>query len=158
MRFISRYALFLFVMFFAASACFAAEPAKPSKTDKCPVCGMFVYKYPDFLAQVVFKDGSRAFFDGAKDMFHYLFNLQKYDKAKKKEDIDSIFVTDYYSLAPTDGRKAIYIIGSDVEGPMGRELIPFEKDEDAEEFIDDHLGKKKLLFDEITFELVKSLD
>ncbi|MHC1729024.1 MAG: nitrous oxide reductase accessory protein NosL [Syntrophobacteraceae bacterium] len=158
MRLVTKYTVLLFIVILAANTCFAAEAAKPSKTDKCPVCGMFVHKYPDFLAQVVFKDGSRAFFDGAKDMFHYYFNLQKYDKAKKKEDIASIFVTDYYSLTAVDGTKAIYIVGSDVEGPMGRELIPFEKAEDADEFTDDHQGKKRLLFDEITFDLVKSLD
>ena len=51
----------------------AAEkvPAKPGESDKCPVCGMFVSHYPDFLAQVVFKDGSYAFFCGVKDMMKY---------------------------------------------------------------------------------------
>jgi len=31
---------------------------------------------------------------------------------------------------------------SDVYGPMGRELIPFEKMKDAEEFMTDHKVKK----------------
>jgi nitrous oxide reductase accessory protein NosL len=46
-----------------------AAPATVAKTDKCPVCGMFVAKYPDFLGQIIFSDDSHAFFDGAKDMF-----------------------------------------------------------------------------------------
>jgi len=66
---------------------------------------MFVAKYPDWMAQVVFKDGSRAYFDGAKDMFKYFFNLKKYNPAKTPGDIQAIWVTDYYELSPVDGRK-----------------------------------------------------
>src|SRR5512139_1628637 len=102
------------------------KPIKPTPKDKCPVCGMFVAKYPDFLAEIIFKDGSTFFFDGTKDMFKYYFNLKKYNPSKKLEDIDSIYVTDYYNLILIDGFKAYYVVGSDVYGPMGRELISFE--------------------------------
>ena len=66
-----------------------AGPAKPSPTDKCPVCGMFVAKYPDFVARISFKDGSYAFFDGVKDMMKYYFNLAKYNPAKQLGEIES---------------------------------------------------------------------
>ena len=116
------------------------KPVKPSPKDKCPVCGMFVAKYPDFLAQIIFKDGSALFFDGAKDMFKCYLNLKKYHPSKKQSDIDSIYVNDYYGLTFIDGFKAFYVIGSDIYGPMGRELIPFEKEADAREFMKDHKG------------------
>jgi len=134
------------------------NPVKPSAKDKCPVCGMFVAKYPDWLTQVVFKDGSRAHFDGAKDMFKYLFNLKKYNPAKKAEDVGGIYVTDYYDLSPIDGREASYVIGSDIYGPMGRELIPFWKEGDARGFMRDHKGKALLKFREVTPKIVKALD
>jgi len=134
------------------------KPVKPSPKDKCPVCGMFVAKYPDFLAEIVFKDGSYAFFDGVKDMFKYHFNLKKYNPSKKLEDIDSIYVTDYYSLTLIDGGRSYYVIGSDIYGPMGRELIPFEKEGDAKEFLKDHKGKSVLKFKDITPETIKGLD
>ena len=133
-------------------------PAKPTSRDKCPVCGMFVYKYPDYLAQISFKDGSTAFFDGSKDMFKYYFNLSKYNPVKKASDIDFIFVTDYYNLTPIDGMKAFYVLGSDAYGPMGRELIPFEKEAEAREFLKDHKGKSILRFRDITYPIVKGLD
>lgn len=133
-------------------------PATAAKTDKCPVCGMFVAKYPDFLTQVIFIDDAHAFFDGAKDMFKYYFNLTKYQPAKKLSDIAFVFVTDYYSVTPIDGRKAWYVVGSDVFGPMGRELIPFAKKSDAAEFMKDHAGKKLLRFEEVTPEIIKGLD
>lgn len=58
------------------------KPLKPAKKDKCPVCGMFVYKYPDWVAEIIFKDGTVLFFDGAKDLFKYLFNMKKYETVK----------------------------------------------------------------------------
>lgn len=133
-------------------------PIKPSPKDKCPVCGMFVAKYPDFIAEIVFKDGSYAVFDGTKDMFKYYFNLKKYNPQKKISDIGSVFVTDYYSLNLVDGWKANYVMGSNVYGPMGKELIPFEKEAEAKEFMNDHTGKSLLKFKHITLQLVKGLD
>jgi hypothetical protein len=82
---------------------------------------MFVAKYPDFLAEIVFKDGSYAVFDGVKDMFKYYFNLQKYNSKKKTSDIESLYVTDYYRMTFVDGFTAHYVAGSDVLGPMGND-------------------------------------
>lgn len=134
------------------------KPVKPSPKDKCAVCGMFVAKYPDWQAQVIFKDGSLAYFDGAKDMFKYLFNLKKYNPTKKPADIRAIYVTDYYDLIFISGQEAYYVTGSDIYGPMGRELIPFQKEADARGFLKDHKGKTLLKFKEVTPEIVKGLD
>ena len=59
---------------------------------------MFVAKYPDFVARIVFKDGSQAFFDGVKDMMKYYFNPAKYNPGKQAAEIAAIAVTDYYTL------------------------------------------------------------
>jgi copper chaperone NosL len=138
----------------------AAETAvpKPSAKDKCPVCGMFVAKYPDWLAAVRFRDGSHVYFDGAKDMFKYLHDPKKYDPARKPEDIQAIAVMDYYGLTWIDARKALYVLGSDVYGPMGRELIPLEREADAREFMKDHKGLKIIRYPEATPEVIKTLD
>lgn len=134
------------------------KPAKPSPKDKCPVCGMFVAKYPDFLAQIAFKDGSVAFFDGTKDLFKYYLNLKKYNPKQTTNQVEAIYVTDYYSLEPIDGIKAWYAVGSNVYGPMGKELIPFAKESEAKVFMKDHQGQNLLRFPEITAALIKGLD
>lgn len=131
---------------------------KPGPKDKCPVCGMFVAKYPDFIAALTFKDGTNAFFDGVKDMMKYTLSLQKYNPSRKREDIARIHVTDYYSLNLVDGFKAFYVAGSDIHGPMGKELIPFEKEADAKGFLKDHKGKAVLRFQDINKDVVKGLD
>ena len=148
------------MVFLMVSGAFAADfdPRRPSKEDKCPVCGMFVFKYDDFLAQIIFKDGTAAFFDGAKDMFKYYFGLKKYAPSRDLSEVAAVYVTDYYSLTPVDGTRAYYVIGSKIHGPMGHELIPFGKEEDANEFMFDHLGKEVIPFKGITPEVVKRLD
>jgi nitrous oxide reductase accessory protein NosL len=134
------------------------EMPKPTARDKCPVCGMFVAKYPDWLAAVRFRDGSHAYFDGAKDMFKYLQDPKKYGPARNPGDILTIAVMDYYRLTWIDARKAWYVLGSDVYGPMGRELIPLETQADAQEFLKDHQGKRIIRFPEVTPEVIKTLD
>jgi len=152
--------IIILIIVLTASFSFSADlkPAKPSAKDRCAVCGMFVAKYPNFLAQVLFQDGSYAFFDGSKDMFTYYLNLSKYNPSKKSSDIVAIYVTDYYSLTPLDGFKSYYVIGSNVYGPMGKELIPFEKESDAKEFMADHVGKSLLRFKEVSPGILKGLD
>jgi len=59
------------------------KPVKPTQKDKCPVLWMFVAKYPDFLSEIIFKDGSYAVFDGTKDMFKYYLNIKKYNASKR---------------------------------------------------------------------------
>jgi nitrous oxide reductase accessory protein NosL len=147
-------------LFWAATGA-SADPAgfiKPSAKDKCPVCGMFVAKYPDFVAEIVFKDGSYTVFDGVKDMFKYYVDLNRYNPSKTPSDIRSIYVTSYYDLQPADATRAFFVIGSNVYGPMGRELIPFVAENDALEFMKDHAGKQILRFGDVTAEVLKGLE
>lgn len=116
---------------------------------KCPVCGMFVSKYPKWAALINTKDGHKHYFDGVKDMMKFYFEPSKYNHNHSSNDINEIKVTDYYSLESIDGKKAFYVIGSNVYGPMGKELIPFKTHTEAEKFMNDHLGKKVLKFEDI---------
>lgn len=142
----------------AAPAALGGDPPKPGPGDKCPVCGMFVAKYPDWVGHAELTDGTRLVFDGAKDLFKFVLDPGKYLPARTRKDVKAVAVTDYYALAPVDGRAAVYVVGSDVFGPMGRELVPFARRADAEEFLKDHHGTRILTFDEVTAELVHALD
>jgi nitrous oxide reductase accessory protein NosL len=130
----------------------------PGVKDTCPVCGMFVAKYPEWIATVQYKDGHAHHFDGAKDMFKYLFDLHRWAPGHKAENIQTIGVTEYYGLTRIDAREALYVIGSDVLGPMGHELVPLESEADAEAFLRDHKGTRILRFDEVDKSLPAKLD
>ncbi len=136
----------------------AAQATAPTAKDKCPVCGMFVSGYKGFLAEVVFKDGFRAYFDGPKDMFRYYFQPEKYHPARRAADIASVYVTDYYSMEMIDAKQAIYVAGSDVLGPMGNELVPIGSESNAGTFMKDHKGKSRLKFGEVALDIVNGLD
>lgn len=160
-------AVFLFVM--ASAAALAPvlasssqdaipKPVQPSPQDRCAVCGMFVAKHKDFLAEFVFRDGSYAVFDGAKDMFRCYFDIAASLPGKTRKDIAAIYVTDYYSLKLIDGARAFFVAGSDILGPMGAELIPLAGEKDARSFLADHKGRSILKFSDVTPQLVKGLD
>ena len=91
---------------------------------------MFTYKYPKWAAQIFYKHGDHEHhysFDGVKDMMKFYFDPMEWGKYEmaKKESISKILVTDYYSQKAIDAKVSYFVIGSDVYGPMGNELIPF---------------------------------
>ena len=106
--------------------------------------------------QLIDVASKKYYFDGVKDMMKfYIFDVDfPYDRAK----IVNIEVTDFYTLKAIDAKKAFYVIGSDVYGPMGNELIPFLTKEAAQNFMTDHRGEKIILFDDITPKHVMGLD
>ena len=138
-----------------------AEPVdtpSPGPADTCPVCGMFVAPYPYWVATVVWRDGSAVHFDGAKDLFKYLLDLKKYAPRRSRADIQALGVTDYYGATRIAAQGAHYVIGSDVLGPMGHELVPHDSSEEAREFMADHRGRRVLRFDDVTPALLAALD
>ncbi len=147
------------VILLPAMAVLGAEKyPRPGRRDLCPVCGMLVAKYPNWVAGTRDKTGRVRFFDGAKDLFKYLKNVTRYDRDRKPEDILHAWVTEYYGLTQIDARHAFFVIGSDVLGPMGHELVPLDSRASAEEFLGDHKGRRILRFEDVTTETAVQLD
>jgi nitrous oxide reductase accessory protein NosL len=135
------------------------EPSvlQPGDRDLCAVCGMFVARYPEWVAQVVYEDGSTAFFDGPKCMFEYLLRPEKHAGPRRGLPIARILVTAYYDREPLPAERALFVLGSDVAGPMGAELVPLATVDAAEEFMNDHHGERIVRFEEVTPELLAML-
>jgi len=129
-----------------------------TKKDRCPVCGMFVHPYQKWITQIQFKDGSHHSINGMKCMCRVYIDPEKYDATHRKQDVKLILVSDYYTLKFIRHDTAFYVVGSDVFGPMGHELIPFNSEKNAETFMYDHNGLKILQFHEIDTELLDKLD
>ena len=121
---------------------------------KCPVCGMFVSKYPKWVAQIEVSQKHSHYFDGVKDMMKFYFNPSKFKHNHKVEDISQMLVTDYYTLNAINAKSAFYVVGSNIYGPMGEELIPFKTKKEADNFSKSHFGKKVLKFEEIKEEFL----
>lgn len=131
---------------------------RPAAQEKCPVCGMFVARYPDWVAGVRFRDGGQAVFDGAKDLFKFLLGGYRDARGHGATDVTETFVTDYYGVRQVDARAAWFVLGGDVLGPMGKELVPFAAEADAREFLGDHHGTRLLRFAEVTPAILKELE
>ena len=61
-------------------------------------------------------------------------------------------------MKPLDAKEAFFVVGSDVFGPMGKELVPFAKRAEAEEFLRDHRGKKVLRFADVNRAVLDGLE
>lgn len=119
---------------------------------------MFVSKYPEWVTTVVFKDGHDHHFDGAKDMFKLLADPARYDPGHQREDIVTITVIDHYGVERIDTRTDFYVVGSDVMGPMGHELVPLASKAEAEEFLRDHQGQAILTFDQVNAAVLTAVE
>lgn len=122
------------------------------------MCGMFVGRDRSWLAAIAFKDGTSAFFDGPKDLFRYAAEPGRYTKGRSAPDLKAVYVTEYYSARLTPAEGLYYVVGSDVLGPMGRELVPVAGKEQSETFRVDHQGKRILRFRDATLEELGRLE
>lgn len=122
---------------------------------KCPVCGMIISKYPKWAGFMQVGD-KKHYFDGVKDMMkYYIFDADfPYDRKK----ITKFRATDFYTLESIAAKDAYFVLGSDVRGPMGNELVPFKTKKEAENFTNDHKGQKILRFLDITPKIAMALD
>lgn len=110
------------------------DPLEISEDMSCGVCGMYPARFVKWQTEIIFTDGVMVPFDGGKDMFKYIFNMAQYDQKHNRDDIAAIWVKDFARGEWIDGRKAVYVVGSAVMGPMGKELIPFSDGMVAGEF------------------------
>jgi nitrous oxide reductase accessory protein NosL len=132
------------------------------KDEKCPVCGMFVYKYPKWAARMNYSENGKPVshaFDGVKDLLKFYLNPPKWGNYTKHKDAElTILVSDYYTGEAIDGMKAFYVVGSDVMGPMGKEFVPFKTFKSAQTFMKDHKGLQIVEFSKIDEALVYAQD
>ncbi|MEW6139901.1 MAG: nitrous oxide reductase accessory protein NosL [Thermodesulfobacteriota bacterium] len=133
----------------------SADFPTPSKKDRCPVCGMFVYKYPKWAAGFVFKSGAHYFHCCPKCMLHNLLNIPKYQPGEIRDNLVQIWVTDYYATRKMDARDAVFVVGTNLVGPMGADIVPVAGRGAAENLKKDYQGETIVTLDEITPEVVE---
>lgn len=144
------------LLFYQAATATPDTPQVISDDLTCGKCGMYPANYPQWQTQIIFNDGSLSAFDGCKCMFGFMYNMNSYDTAHKMDDIAKIWVRDFNSGEWLDAKSAHFVVGSDVMGPMGKELIPFQGQNSAESFQKEH-GGQLAGFDTINMATLKPL-
>lgn len=155
----------------------APDPIALTTDHQCDVCGMVIPNHPGPVAEIFYADeepsdhDNPARFCSAWEAFQY--NFERLDRGWT---VAAFYVTDYsavdYEIMETEGDTLItshpeadafvdaedvtFVVGSEVKGAMGQDLIPFSDREDAESFQDDYDGQLAG-FDEVTRETVDQL-
>ena len=124
---------------------------------RCPVCGMFPARSPDWAAQVIFANGDAQFFDSPLSLFMYLSDVARYSPGRSADEIVARYVTDVSSKTWTDAGSAFYVHGSSAKGPMRAGNLPaFASREAARQFAAQR-GGTVLAFGAIDAGLVSAL-
>jgi nitrous oxide reductase accessory protein NosL len=151
------------------------DPVALTSGQQCDVCGMVIQNHPGPDGQIFFRQNEPeghappARFDSLKQcLFPYLFEREQRDWTPA-----AIYVTDYSSVEYTvqsegdttivsshpeagafaDAEPLSYVVGSDVEGAMGPDFVPFSEESDATAFADEY-GGDVVGFDDIDRTLV----
>ncbi len=152
-------------------------PVTLTTDDQCEVCGMVVPNHPGPSAEVFYRDeqpsghDNPARFDSTWEAFQYDFERQ--DRGWERT---GFYVTDYSSVdyeVTQDGDSTListhpsadafveatavtFVADSEVKGAMGRDLIGFAAEADADSFSDDH-GGTLLAVEDVTRETIAGL-
>ena len=120
----------------------ALNAARPVPADaRCPVCGMYPARSPDWAAQVIFANGDAQFFDTPVSLLLYLSDVARYSPGRSAGDIVARYVTDVPSRGWISAESAFYVHGSSARGPMRAGNLPaFASAAAAQQFADQRGG------------------
>ncbi|MFW5948291.1 MAG: nitrous oxide reductase accessory protein NosL [Halolamina sp.] len=152
-------------------------PAAVSLPDDatCDVCGMVISEHPGPTAEIFYADqqpaghDNPARFDSTWEAFQFDFEHEDWSREAfyvtdyatvdyeiRTDDDQEIISTHYDADSFVDATEVTFVAGSSVEGAMGRDLIAFSEEEDAESFQSEY-GGDIVTFDEVTSELISTL-
>jgi nitrous oxide reductase accessory protein NosL len=115
---------------------------------RCELCGMRIESSSGWRAGARAADGEALAFDTPKCLFR---------RHHERGAVTDPWVIEYYSQARRPARDLFFVIGTDLEGPMGRDLVPVAGRENAERLMREHHGQRVLTFAEVTREVTASL-
>jgi len=127
-----------------------------STSDRCPVCAMYPARRPDAAAAITLTSGTTFYFCSNGCLLRTWLRPEAY-LGKSRDQIDRIVVRDYFSGKPIDGRKATWVAGSDVVGPMGPAIITLGNPNQLETFTNRHGGTTVFTFDDLNDDLWKRI-
>lgn len=120
-----------------------SEAHAQSAGARCAHCGMRVAADSTWRAGLTTRSGEALSFDAPKCMFRLL-------RGERGHGAREPWVIEYYSSERRPAAALLYVVGSDLASPMGRDLVPVEGRERAERLLRDHHGERILTFDEVT--------
>jgi nitrous oxide reductase accessory protein NosL len=139
-----------------SSQAMVKQPMEIPENATCGKCGMYPARYPRWQSQIIFNDDTMTPFDGCKCMFNFIFAMDKFDQKHSKNDIAVAWVKDFNTGKWLNAEDASYVVGSNMMGPMGKELIPFADQAAAMKFHEGQ-GGTMMKYEDINPEVMKTL-
>jgi nitrous oxide reductase accessory protein NosL len=113
---------------------------------------MYPARRPDAAAALTLKSGETYYFCSNGCLLRTWLRPTVY-LGRARDRIDRMVVRDYFSGAPVDGRKATWVAGSDVIGPMGPAIIALGDAGQLEAFTKRHGSTTVFSFDALDDDL-----
>jgi len=141
----SRITFYVLLITLLFSACAPSDNSAPQPPDiaygrdLCDACGMIISD-AKFAAATVLADGETRKFDDIGDMFGYHGDHPEHQ-------VRAWFVHDHDTEKWLRGEKAFYVVGPNIQSPMGHGIVAFAEKAAAETFAAG-LGVNALTFDE----------
>lgn len=135
----------LFVVAVGLGAVFTASGCRAKTEARCKHCGMKIDPGSQWRTELVAEDGKVTPFDAPRCA------LQSWRSGATPAK--SVRVQEYYDRQPRDGADVRFIVGGDVIGPMGPDLVPVDPAR-ASKFIQDHAADRSLKLDEVTTQVL----
>jgi copper chaperone NosL len=119
-----------------------------STAQRCAYCGMKIDPASPWRADLVLADGTAKHFDTPRCALT-AWRTGRFEAR-------TIRVQDYYDRTWRDGSEMRFVLGSDVMGPMGPDLVPVDPSR-ANKFALDHTAARPLPLSAVTAELLSEI-
>jgi hypothetical protein len=118
--------------------------------ERCRTCGMKIDPSSTWRTELVGADGKVTAFDAPRCALSAM--------RSGKVPAVSLRAHEYYDAKGPlrDGKELRFLVGGDVIGPMGPDLVPVEPSR-ASKFIQDHGAERALTLDEVTADVLANL-
>lgn len=137
-----------FILAVMTSAVVVACKGKAGEERRCKHCGMKIEPASAWRADLVASDGTITSFDTPRCA------LTSWRSGTSKAA--ALRAQEYYERAWRDAGELRFVIGGDVVGPMGPDLVPVDPSR-ATKFIQDHGGDRALRVEEITADVLAAM-
>jgi nitrous oxide reductase accessory protein NosL len=130
----------------AAAALVAAACKKAEQ--QCKHCGMRIDPESPWRTELLAADGSATSFDTPRCA------LTSWRSGKSQAI--AVRVQEYYERKWRGGEEVRFVLGGDVVGPMGPDLVPVDPSR-VTKFIQDHGADRALRLEEVTLDVLSSI-
>ena len=137
------------------------------KNERDLICGMQPYKNPKWMTEIELVNDKKLHFASVKCMMLFYYKNDKWhdlgvkapkERKDRADNIKELRVQDYNSLKVIDAKKAFYVYGSHIMSPKGDDLVPFQYEKDAQNWMKENGGNKILTWKQFKLNLFDLLN